>query len=115
MKLNIHDKTLDNIIVQPHLIEENINNIVCLLREPIFLRRGVKDMQSMCDLVIGYKNYAVPIEIKATSSYRDKAIRQVLQGGKFIRENLRVEAKYGKIIYYNMHGDRRLSFETIEL
>ena len=109
---NIHEKTLESIINLPSIIEEDLKDINFIFKEPIWLHHNSNDKQKMCDLIIGYKNHAIPVEIKGTENYRHKALMQVEQGKKFIKNELGLFVPYGKIVYYAV-DKCQIYFETI--
>lgn len=105
-----HNKNLISIIKSPYLIEENKKDIVFILQEPIWLVNG--DKKKMADIIFGFRNYIVPVEVKGTPVYRNKAIAQIRSTTEFAVSILRLPVYYGKIAYYSKSSS--IEFEVIE-
>jgi len=69
------------------------------LREPMWYKHG--DLTKMCDIIIGHNDYVVPVEVKSTKAYQQKAIIQLNKGKQFVNEEFKLIVPYGKIVYYS--------------
>ncbi len=103
-KRNLHNKTLEDIVKSPSLIGEDVNKLVSILREPIWYNINSQDYQKMCDIILIYDNYGIPVEVKGSDRYREKAIIQVYQGKKYIENIIGLPVPNGKIAYYGLHN-----------
>lgn len=118
MKKNKHNLTLEKILTNPELIGEA--NPLFILKEPKVFKTshksdciGIKDLKPMCDLVIGFKGYAVPVEVKGSGVHRDKALKQIRYGREWILSELGLFVPYQKIVYYNNQGLGLIEYEEI--
>lgn len=117
MKQSKHNKILEQIINNPSRINEDKKSMSFLIREPIWLKKNSTEYQKMCDLILGYGHYGVPIEIKGSNNHRDKAIDQIFQGMKFAKIELGIYCPYGKIIYYSQDSKNsinNLKYEIVQ-
>lgn len=112
IKYTKHDHKLNDIIKNLYDIDESSNSAVCVLKEPIWYKKHNNNYNSLCDLIILYDSYGVPIEYKNSEHNKDKAISQIIQGKLFCENILGYKVNYGKFVYslYN-----ELKFDKIEL
>ncbi len=82
--LDLDYSTLERILVEPTWISENGREI------------------SLCDAILVFSTFAVPLELKQSLIKREKALKQLRNGKKYIGEELQIEsANYGLFVIYN--------------
>jgi hypothetical protein len=110
-----HALCLDNIVNHINLIGENRHNVRWIMREGIwFLDQPTFSHRTFCDLIIAYDTYAVPVELKGSKCHADKAKEQVQAGREFIKDILKLQCPYGKLVVYSAVGDywhRRIQWQ----
>jgi hypothetical protein len=93
-------------------IDEDRREIQTIIKEPIWYQDHEFSYRSLCDLIVVYKNYAVPVELKGNSSKKAKAVKQLLNGKTYIDEFIHRECNYGKFVLY---GRDSYQFHKIDL
>jgi hypothetical protein len=92
--LNSLRANLENILQ----IEKNINSFIV---EPVWKDLNGDDI-SLCDGLIVYDDFAIPLELKQSEIKRNKAINQLYQGNEYIRSELNLNPSgYGIFVCYN--------------
>ena len=99
-----HGHTLDKILHDLTLINEDPTKVEWVMREGDLYRAGIPEQAPLCDLLIGYKDKeGLCIEAKRSRNRRDKAIEQ-LNHGFYLLDKMGYEPIRRKILYYR--GDR---------
>lgn len=95
-----HTDYLINLERRLHSIGEDRSSLVSIIREPIWFKVESRGFESLCDLILLYEDYAVPIELKGSKHKRSKAISQLNQGHKYCNDILGYETDYGIFVVY---------------
>jgi hypothetical protein len=96
-----HDMYLDNLVSHLMDIGENLRSVRWIMKDGLWLIDGQR--QKLCDLIISYSTYAVPVELKGSNQKhkRQKAMEQISRGYDFISTELHLVCRYGKFVIYN--------------
>ncbi len=100
---------LEKLVHRLNEVREDKSKINWILKEGIWLQENSTNQQQMCDLILVYKRYAIPVELKGSFDKKNKAIQQIYQGKRFIQENLKLRVPYGKFVVYT---GNRYKFEN---
>jgi hypothetical protein len=100
MSNQIHSDRLERIIHNIDLIGEHPENVKWIMREGIWTPE--RRYEEFPDLICVMKStlfythgFSIPIEYKYHIDKKDKAMRQLINGGRFIREELKLVVEYG--------------------
>ena len=95
-----HSHTLDKIIRDLTLINEDPTKVEWVMREGDLYRGGIPEQAPLCDLLIGYQDKeGLCIEAKRSRNRRDKAIDQ-LNHGFYLLDKMGYSPIRRKILYY---------------
>lgn len=106
-----HYKCLQRLEHHLNLIDEDSKLVRSVLIEPHWYRRNKCEEISLCDMIIMYDYFVVPVEVKCSLAKRDKALQQIWNGLHYAKEILGYKAPYGKFVTYN----KRINYEKIQL
>lgn len=96
-----HNRYLTNLEFHLDLVGESREDIVTVLKEPVWYKPGSAREESLCDIIIGYEDYYIPLELKGCRNKKSKAVKQLRQGHKFIDTILQREnGDYGLFVVY---------------
>lgn len=108
-----HDKKLEDLVNNLHLIGEDIESIVWLFKDGNFYKPNTCNQRKCCDIIAGYNDYSVLLaELKGSKAKRDKAILQLQSSEDLINKYFRdyyVGSK--KIVYYG--NGKRFDYESL--
>lgn len=112
MTERLHSLSLDFLIKNLNLIDEDPNNIEWLMREGFYYEVGNKQQKSFCDILIGYGDSyrATALELKKSRLRRPKALEQ-LSNGVYLLNSWGYQDISQKIVYY---GGGKLEYEIID-
>jgi hypothetical protein len=114
-----HKYYLDMLVESLEDIDESRQDASWIMKEGIWYRPHSLDKEKLCDLIVVYKLYAVPIELKGSIHQEHKAGVQIRYGKRFIEQELKMTAPYGKIVIfdhgrYETHKKNFIPSDTIE-
>jgi len=96
-----HSHTLDKILHDLTLINEDPTKVEWVMREGDLYRAGIPEQAPLCDLLIGYKDKeGLCVEAKRSRKRRHKAIDQ-LNNGFYLLDKMGYEPIRRKVLYYN--------------
>jgi hypothetical protein len=96
-----HKYYLDMLVEALEEVDESRQDAVWIMKEGIWYRPNSLDREKLCDLIIVYPNYAVPMELKGSWHQRHKAFEQIRYGKRFIDEEIHKPVHYGKMVVYD--------------
>ena len=97
-----HIRALEKIVGRLDLIEESPANMVWIMKEGIWEYCGKRKQRKFPDLILGYNEKTIPIELKSIeTNHRERAIEQIASGRDFILGVLNKNCPYGRIAYYS--------------
>ena len=100
-----HSFYLEELIDNLQEIGEDKRNIEWIAPEPSWYEYNQCEQQKMCDIIGGYHNgVGFACELKGSYRKRAKAIVQVNQGEKFLKDVLGYEQVIKKFITYSRDG-----------
>lgn len=99
MSIHVHDGYLQDLIAHLDTIGEKKEGIKWIMKDGIWLREDGQ-RKTLCDLIVVYDGFAVPIELKGSKEKKYKAHAQLKAGGAFIRYELHSKADYGVFVVY---------------
>jgi len=95
-----HSHTLDKIIKDLTLINEDPSKVEWVMREGDLYRAGIPEQAPLCDLLIGYYDKeGLCVEAKRSRKRRAKAIDQ-LNNGFYLLDKMGYEPIRRKVLYY---------------
>jgi hypothetical protein len=99
--INCHDRYLNELCWRLKDIDEDIYKVKWIMKDGIWMVDNSVDMRELCDLIIVYDGYGVPVELKGSMDKRNKATSQITSGSRFITDELGLDCSYGKFVVYN--------------
>lgn len=97
----VHAMHLSDLESRLELIGEDKSKLVSLIVEPAWYKPNTHAQYKLCDMILIYPHYAVPLEYKSSRAKRDKAIQQLISGKKYCSEVLTKNATYGLFVSYS--------------
>lgn len=99
-----HDAYLDELVFRLTEIDENPRKIQWIMKDGIWLKDDSLAYYKMCDLLLAYQDYIIPVELKGSKKKRTNAIEQIISGAEFARQVLHYTVPYGKFVVYGNQG-----------
>jgi hypothetical protein len=98
---DLHSYYLQHLIYKLDKIGEDRNKVISIIKEPIWTPTNKITQHSLCDLILIYEDYDIPVELKKSLDKKSKAIRQLEAGKEYIQSVLGHEYGYGLFVAYN--------------
>lgn len=103
--LDEHSYHLDELLNNMCEVDEDMRDISCVIKEPIWLPSRSHERTKMCDIITLYHDgFTHCLELKRSKSKRDKAEEQLDYGGKLSREKFGLPCRRKKFVQYNKKG-----------
>jgi len=99
-----HTKTLDYLTKHLNEIDEDPFGIRWIMREGIWMPDDSVDYSPFPDLIVGYDEYAVPVELKLSYKHKDHAVKQLEEGKRWVEEHTNKYCQCGKFVMPNGKG-----------
>lgn len=99
MSIFVHDGYLNDLIAHLDTIGERKEGIKWIMKDGIWLREDGQ-RKTLCDLIVVYEGFGVPIELKGSIAKKYKAEIQLRSGAAFIRRELGLRTDYGVFVVY---------------
>lgn len=96
-----HNLYLDELVHRLDEIDEDKQSAVWMMKDGIYLHKDSYAQKKLCDLIIGYRDYGVPVELKGSWNKASYARQQVQSGASFLRHELGMFVPYGKVVVYD--------------
>jgi hypothetical protein len=95
-----HKYYLDMLVEALEEVDESRQDASWIMKEGIWYRPQSLDKEKLCDLIVVYPNYAVPIELKGSWEQKRKGMVQLDYGKKFIDTEIHKPVYYGKLVVF---------------
>jgi len=117
MTQRLHEAYLDELVYSLDKIDESRKDVRTILKGPIWFSEQSSRQKSLCDMILIYEDYGVPLELKGSKHKRRKALKQINQGKKWLEEFMpELDVPYGKFVTYGKtaYGYELVPFEPVE-
>ena len=117
MSSKLHEAYLDELVYNLDAVGESRGDVLTIIKGPIWFSRQSSRQKSLCDMILIYEDYGVPMELKGSKYKRRKALRQINKGKEWLNEFFPdLDVPYGKFITYGKttYGYELVPFEVDE-